>query len=106
MKGVLPWLVRCACRADTRYFSSGLAVRWACRAGTRDFSSALAALIGPVLNIYFLTVHHFNSFEPIAQNAGQAAVLGRLSLSMCLWFIPKPMPECFHLAIALIPHQL
>jgi hypothetical protein len=30
-------------------------------------------------------VHHFNSFVPIAEQAGQAAVLGRLSLSMCLW---------------------
>jgi hypothetical protein len=70
------------------------------------FSSALAALIGPVQNIFFLAVHHFNSFEPIAQKAGQAAVLGRLSLSMCLWFIPKPMPELFHQPIALIPHQL
>jgi hypothetical protein len=26
-----------------------------------------------------------NSFVPIAQKAGQADVLGRLSLSMCLW---------------------
>ncbi len=31
---------------------------------------------------FFLTVHCFNSFVPIAQQAGQAAVLGRLSLSM------------------------
>jgi hypothetical protein len=35
MQGVLPWLVR-----------------WACRAGTRDFYSALAALVGPVQNIF------------------------------------------------------
>ncbi len=34
---------------------------------------------------FFLTIHYFNSFVPIAQQAGQAAVLGRLSLSMCLW---------------------
>jgi hypothetical protein len=27
----------------------------------------------------------FNSFVPIAQQAGQAAVLGRLSVRMCLW---------------------
>ncbi len=45
-------------------------VRWACRAGTRDFCSALAALVGLV---------HFNSFVLIAQQAGQAAVLGHLS---------------------------
>jgi hypothetical protein len=55
---------------------------WACRAGTRDFCSALAALIGPLQNIFFLTVGYFNSFVSIAQQAGQAAVLGRLSLSM------------------------
>ncbi len=61
MKGVLPWLVR-----------------WACRAGTRDFCSDLAAWVGPVQNICFLTIH--NSFVPIAQQAGQAAVLGRCLL--------------------------
>jgi hypothetical protein len=44
MKGVLPWLVD-----------------WACRAGTRDFCSALAAQVGPVQNIFFLTVHYFTS---------------------------------------------
>jgi hypothetical protein len=49
MKGLLPWLV---C--------------WACRAGTRDFCSALAALLGTVQNIFFLTVHYLNFFDPIA----------------------------------------
>jgi hypothetical protein len=68
MKGVLPWLVR-----------------WACRASTRDFCSALAALVGPVQKNFSPTVHYFNSFVPVAQQAGQAAMLGRLSLSMCLW---------------------
>jgi hypothetical protein len=67
MEEVFPWLVR-----------------WSCRAGPRVFCSALAALVGPVQNIVFLTVHFFYSFVPIAQQAGQAAVLGRLSLSMCL----------------------
>ncbi len=67
LKRVLPWVVH-----------------WACRAVTRDFCSALAVLVGPVQNIFFLTVHYFNSFVPIAQQAGQAAVLGRLSLNMCL----------------------
>jgi hypothetical protein len=43
MKGVLIWQVR-----------------WACCAGTRDFCFALAALVGPVQNIFFLTVHYFN----------------------------------------------
>jgi hypothetical protein len=65
-----------------RWVLPGL-VRWACRAGTRDFCPALAALVSPIQNI--LTVHYFNSFVPSAQQAGQAAVLGRLSLSLCLW---------------------
>jgi hypothetical protein len=52
--------------------------------GTREFRYALAALVGPVQNIFFLSVHCFNYFVPIAEQAGQAAVLGRLSLSMCL----------------------
>jgi hypothetical protein len=67
LKGVLPGLVR-----------------WACRAGTRDFCSAFAALVGPVHDNFFLTVHYFISFVPIAQQAGEAVVLDRLSLSMCL----------------------
>ncbi len=66
MKGVLTWLVH-----------------WAYRAGTRDFRSALAALVSPVQNICFLIVHYFNILVPIAQQAGQAVFLGRLSLSMC-----------------------
>jgi hypothetical protein len=41
-------------------------------------------IVGPVQNIFFLIVHYFNSSVPIAQKAGQAAVLGRLSLSTCL----------------------
>jgi hypothetical protein len=48
MKGALPWLVRCSCRACTR-----------------DFCSALAALVGSVQNIFLLYVHYFNSFVPI-----------------------------------------
>ncbi len=51
----------------------------------KGFFSALAAQVGPVQNILFLTVHCFNAFVPITQPAGQAAVLGRLSLSMCTW---------------------
>ncbi len=66
---------------------SPLLARRACRAGTRVFCSALAALFGPVQNICFLAVHYLNSFVPIAQQSGQAAVLGHLSLSMSLWFL-------------------
>jgi hypothetical protein len=60
-------------------------VRWACRV-CRDFFSALAALLSPVQNICFLTVHHK------AQQAGQAAVLGRLSLSLCLLLSLRDRP--------------
>jgi hypothetical protein len=35
---------------------------------------------------FFLVVHNFNAFVPTAQQAGQAAVLVCLSLSMYLWF--------------------
>jgi hypothetical protein len=35
-----------------------------------------------VQEILVLPVHYFNLFFPIAQHAGQADVLGRLSLSM------------------------
>jgi hypothetical protein len=71
IKGVLPWLVR-----------------WARRAGTRDFYIALAALVSPVQNMFFLTVHQFNVCVPIAQQPGQAVVRGRLSLNACLWARP------------------
>ncbi len=50
--------------------------------------SCLGALVGPVQNIFFLAVDYFNSFVPVAKQGGQAAVLGRMSLSMCLWFPP------------------
>jgi hypothetical protein len=67
-------------------------VHLACRNGTVDFCSALAALVGPVQNIFFLTEHYFNSFVLIAQQAGQAAVLGSLSLSVYLWSIHNQPP--------------
>jgi hypothetical protein len=63
-KGVLSWLVR-----------------WASRAGTRDFCSSLAALVAQNKIFFSSPVHYFSSF---VQQAGQAAVLGRLSLIVCL----------------------
>ncbi len=60
-------------------------VRWACTACTRDFCSALTVLVGPVQTNFFLAVQYYSSFVPIAQQAGQAALLGRLPLSVCLW---------------------
>jgi hypothetical protein len=64
LKGVFPWLItwaRCAC--------------------TGDFYPALAALVSPVQNIFFIAVHYFTSFVPKVQQAGQAVVLGRLSIN-------------------------
>jgi hypothetical protein len=72
MKGVLPRLVRWTCRADSCWY--------------KRFCSALSAVVCPVQNICFLSVHYYNSFVAIAQQAGQPAVLGCLSLSMCLWY--------------------
>ncbi len=73
MKGVLPWLVRCA-----RY------------AGTRDFCPALAALVSPEQNIIFLAAHFFTLGVPIAQQPRKAVVLGRLSLWAKLTPCPPP----------------
>ena len=67
MKGVFPWLVH-----------------WACRVDTIDFCSALAVLVGLVKNIFSSPSTISIPCAPIAQQAGQAAVLGRLSFSMCL----------------------
>ncbi len=48
------------------------------------FCPVLAALIDQVQNIFFLTVHYFNSFFPITQKARQAVVPGHLPLNVCL----------------------
>jgi hypothetical protein len=47
----------------------------------KRFLFSLGCSSGQLQNIFFLTLHFFNFFVPIAQKAGQAAVLGRLSLS-------------------------
>ncbi len=52
-------------------------------------SEFLAALVGPVQN----TKYNINSFVPLAQQAGQAAVLGRLSLSVCLYSLDKDQDQ-------------
>ncbi len=74
---------------------------WLSRAGTIDFCSALAALVGPQQYMFFLTVHYFNFFVSIAQQAGQAAVLGRLSLGMCLcaWQYCRASLLCVHYSL-------
>jgi hypothetical protein len=62
--GFLPWLVR-----------------WTSRAGKIDFCPAFVVLVSPVRGIIFLTVHFFTLFVLIAQQPGQAGLLGRLSLA-------------------------
>ncbi len=76
MKGVLSW-----------------PVPWACRAGTRDFCSPLASLVGPLQNIFFLTIQYFNSFVPIPS----PSKLGRqpcwvACLSLCVSGKTPPPP--------------
>jgi hypothetical protein len=68
MVGALPWLL----------------VGLVCSASTRKLCSALAALLGPVQNNIYLTVHYFNSFVPSAQQAGQAAVCWVACLLGCV----------------------
>ncbi len=57
----------------------------------QDFCSPLAPLVGPQFFSSTYTLH--NSFIPNAQQAGHAAVLGRLSLSGCLWVSPTCFPR-------------
>ncbi len=68
--------------------------------GTRDFCLPwLHALNGPVQIIFSLTLHFTFSIplSPSLSMLGQAAVLGRLSLSMCLWtflYAPSGVVDC------------
>jgi hypothetical protein len=48
------------------------------------FYPALAALVGPVQNSFFLTVHYFSSIVHITKQVGQAVLSGRLSLIVCV----------------------
>ncbi len=50
----------------------------------RRFLSCLGCSGQPNTKVFFLTVHYFNLRVPIAQQPGQAVVLGRLSLSPIL----------------------
>jgi hypothetical protein len=50
----------------------------------KRFLFCLGCSSHPNTKYFFLTVHYFNAFLPIAQQAGQAAVLGRLSLCVSL----------------------
>ncbi len=71
-------------------------VRWACPAAKREFCSVLAAPVGPVQNIFVISVHYLNSLASIAQKAGQAKVLGHLSLSMYLWRVHNTVHRHIH----------
>jgi len=58
--------------------SFGLSCRY------KRFLSCLGCSSRSRTKYFSLTVHYFNSFVPIAQQPGQATVLGRLSLSVSL----------------------
>jgi hypothetical protein len=57
---------------------------WIRHAGTRDFCPPLAALVSPEQNIFSSPDTILIHFVPIAQQAGQEVVQGRLSLNVCL----------------------
>jgi hypothetical protein len=44
-------------------------------------------LVGPIENIFSVNLHYFNAFVSITQQPWQVTVLGRLSLSVCLWWL-------------------
>ncbi len=57
----------------------------------RDFCVALAALVGPVQNIFFLTVHNFNSFVPMCPASWEGSRAGSpVSYPMCVSGPPLP----------------
>ncbi len=50
------------------------------------FTSVSTVSRGHLSLVSLLYIYYFNSFVPVAQQAGWATVLGRLSLRMCLWW--------------------
>jgi hypothetical protein len=58
--------------------SLGLSFRY------KRFLSCVGCSSRPCTKYFFITIHYFTSFVPIAQQAGQAALLGHQSLNMCL----------------------
>ncbi len=85
MKGVLPWFVL---------------------ASRRAFLSCLCCSSQPSTTYYFLNVHYFSSFVPIAQQAGQAVVPSCLSFNVSLgktWQLsPVPVATAQSLAQSLL----
>jgi hypothetical protein len=81
MKGDLHWLVHwaMACSAGTRDFCSDLAALV-----NPDFCSDLAAQVNIVQNVFSPLYTISMPLFLTAQQARQAAVLGRLSISGCL----------------------
>jgi hypothetical protein len=84
LKGVLPWLVH-----------------WACLIGKEIF--VLPLLLPAEYKFFFLTVQ-YTILIPLRPHrpAGQAAMLCRLSLSMCLW----SLFSCFVFPLSFIPMLL
>ncbi len=63
---------------STYEWGHSLVGSWARHAVTNDFCPAWAALVSLVQNIIFLTAHFFTLLVHVAQQPGQAVVLGRL----------------------------
>jgi hypothetical protein len=67
--------------------------------GTKDICSfALAALVGPVQNIFFLTVPYFNSFVLIALKLGRQPCW----VAYLFWYIRVPTPRKNQLDVIMI----
>ncbi len=77
LKGILPWLVR-----------------WACRAGTRDFFSALSALVSSMQNIFF---PHHTLFKFLCSHR-PAIWAGSRAGSPFSWYVFLCMPKSLSLA--------
>ncbi len=69
MKRVLSWLVH-----------------WTLSCRYKRFLSCLGCTNRPSKKNFLATTHYFTSFVSIAQQAGQAVVLRRQYINMCLWF--------------------
>ena len=66
-------------RGPSLVSSSGLSCRY------KRFLSRIGSSQPSTQYFFRHCTQYFNPFVSIAQQAGQAVVLGRLSLSMCLW---------------------
>jgi hypothetical protein len=76
-----------------------LVVRWDFHVGARDFCPALAALVGPVLKIFFPHCTLFQFICPRRPQAWQAVAQSRRSLNAYLLFRVDYVPEAEFMSI-------